>query len=83
MKRAQFELLADTLAGSYQFHVQPFQQPTQYLARLAAWRGTVETIAATLKVNYPLFDATRFVDHIAKHTGLTATEITGEKREAA
>lgn len=77
MQRRHFEILADTLAGAYQFHVQPFQQPVQYSTRLATWRGTVETIAATLKVNYPKFNRTWFNEAIAKATGLTVAQITG------
>ncbi len=77
MQRRHFAVLADTLAGAYQFHVQPFQKPEQYTTRLATWRGTVETIAATLKVNYPLFDRERFYEAIAKPTGLTVATIKG------
>lgn len=75
--KGDLEVLADSFAGAYQFHVQPFQKPEQYTTRLATWRGTLETVAATLKVNNPRFDRDRFNAAIAKATGLTMAQVVG------
>ena len=76
MQRRHFEVLADTLASAYQFHVEPFQKPEQYATRFDTWRGTVETITATLNVNYPNFNRDKFIGKIAKLTGLTQERLT-------
>jgi len=64
--RRHFEVLADAFAGTFQFHVDPFQKPEQYTTRRGTWRATVNTVEDMMKVHNPKFDRDYFREAIAK-----------------
>lgn len=71
LQKRHYIVLADAMAGGYQFGVEPFQHPSQYTTRRGAWRETVAALAANLKTNNANFDLARFREYIAGKVGQT------------
>lgn len=75
LQRRHYIVLADAMAGGFQFGVEPYQRPEAYTTRRAAWRATVEALTANLKTNNANFDLATFQTYIAEKTGHTVRHL--------
>lgn len=75
LQTRHYLVIADAMAGGYQFGVEPYQRPEAYSTRRHAWRQTVGALAANLKTNNKNFDLEAFQTRIAEITGHTVRHL--------